>query len=380
MDVLDIDYDGDERSGLVAVCRRDGDDHRVSLHDVVAGAVTPRTAALLAAYRRWSGRGRRRRGVNARPGDAGAHAEAAGPETWTTLAGQEWCWFDLWFCVLAVADFGGDLDRLEAELAGRLRASGWSDLSRSDVEAKLSHLADLRARMAAAGVGAGDLDGARRRPGVVPKARSKILKKSVQRWSMTPAMVEPPRVRLERRARRGHWGSFPVDPAGFYEPFRRSVEVHDFIHENRTRKLTGQLWDRLCRLDDTCAGVAERLALYRAFHTAGLELADNADDSYGLVGDLRVDAFGIYVDIDWAATGMSDKSYWQDLCELLVWEPYSLTWQDDGLPFKRAKASHAELIEGILLSLADEHRSAHLDRHADEALALVARLHIATRR
>lgn len=57
VDVVDIDYDGDERRGLVAVCRRGGTSHRVSLHDVVVGAVTPRTAALLAAYRRWSGPG-----------------------------------------------------------------------------------------------------------------------------------------------------------------------------------------------------------------------------------------------------------------------------------------------------------------------------------
>lgn len=38
------------------------------------------------------------------------------------------------------------------------------------------------------------------RPGggrAVPKARGKILQKSVQRWSMTPAMVDLPRVRLE---------------------------------------------------------------------------------------------------------------------------------------------------------------------------------------
>ena len=61
VDVVDIDYDGDERRGLVAVCRRDGTTHRVSLHDVVVGAVSPRTADLLAAYGRWS--------------DPGAHAE-----------------------------------------------------------------------------------------------------------------------------------------------------------------------------------------------------------------------------------------------------------------------------------------------------------------
>jgi len=309
-----------------------------------------------------------------------AQDSASGPETWATVAGVKWCWWDLWFCVLVVADFGGDLDRLEADLVGRLRSPGWTGVSGSDVESKLSHLADLRARLAGAGIGAGALDVAGRRPGVLPRARSRILKKPAQRSSMTAAMAEPPRVRLERRARRGHWDSFPVDPADFYERFRRSVEVRDFIHEGRTFALTRQLWDRLCHLDDTCLGVADRLALFRAFHTAGLELADNADDSYGVVGELRVDAFEIYVGIDWAAAEMADEAYWQDLCELMVWEPYSLTWQHEALPFKRAKAAHAEMIEGILFALADEHRSAHLDRHADEALALAARLHIAGRR
>lgn len=55
VEVVSVDYDGDERHGLVAVCRRDGVDHQVSLRDVAPGAVTARTAALLGAYRRWSG-------------------------------------------------------------------------------------------------------------------------------------------------------------------------------------------------------------------------------------------------------------------------------------------------------------------------------------
>lgn len=133
-----------------------------------------------------------------------------GPETWATVAGAEWSWFDLWFCVLAVADFGGDLGALEAELVARLRAPGWAGVSGEDAEAKLSHLADLRARLAGAGLEAGDLDAAGRRPGVLPRARTKILKRSVTRWAMTPPMVDTPRARLERRARRGHWSSFPV--------------------------------------------------------------------------------------------------------------------------------------------------------------------------
>ncbi len=47
-----------------------------------------------------------------------------GPEPWTTPAGADWCHFDLWFAIVAVADFGGDLDALEAEMIARLRSSG----------------------------------------------------------------------------------------------------------------------------------------------------------------------------------------------------------------------------------------------------------------
>jgi hypothetical protein len=55
VEVVAVDYDGDERRGLVAVCRRGGELHTVSLLDVAPGEMAVRGAALLAAYRRWSG-------------------------------------------------------------------------------------------------------------------------------------------------------------------------------------------------------------------------------------------------------------------------------------------------------------------------------------
>ena len=30
-----------------------------------------------------------------------------GPETWGTVAGRDWSWWDLWFCLIAVKDHGG---------------------------------------------------------------------------------------------------------------------------------------------------------------------------------------------------------------------------------------------------------------------------------
>lgn len=53
--IVDIDYDGDERRGLVARCTRDGREHSVSLLDVAPAACIPVDAAtLLVAYRRWA--------------------------------------------------------------------------------------------------------------------------------------------------------------------------------------------------------------------------------------------------------------------------------------------------------------------------------------
>ncbi len=57
LDVMAVDYEGDERRGLLALCRREeGETHRVPLLDVVpAGPLSLTTARLVAAYRRWWG-------------------------------------------------------------------------------------------------------------------------------------------------------------------------------------------------------------------------------------------------------------------------------------------------------------------------------------
>lgn len=54
--VSEVDYDGDDRRGLIAVCRRDEHRHAIALLDIVPTATIPTaTAQLIAAYRRWAG-------------------------------------------------------------------------------------------------------------------------------------------------------------------------------------------------------------------------------------------------------------------------------------------------------------------------------------
>jgi hypothetical protein len=77
---------------------------------------------------------------------------------------------------------------------------------------------------------------------------------------------------------------------------------------------------------------------------------------------------------------MSSEEYWNDLCELLVAEPYALAHQNELLPFQRAEPEAADMIEAILLRLAQEWRAAYQDYQGDEAEELIAWLALATGR
>jgi hypothetical protein len=50
-----VQFEGNERRGLTAVCRRDGEEYRVALADLLPLLVTVDTARLVRAYRRWLG-------------------------------------------------------------------------------------------------------------------------------------------------------------------------------------------------------------------------------------------------------------------------------------------------------------------------------------
>lgn len=98
---------------------------------------------------------------------------------------------------MAVHDFEGDLDALEAVLIGRLRSLH----RRRDVESKLSHLADLRARLATSLIDARMLAAVEDpEKATVAKARRKVLDQELKDRAMTPAMRDTPPARLQRRA------------------------------------------------------------------------------------------------------------------------------------------------------------------------------------
>jgi len=181
---------------------------------------------------------------------------------------------------LAVADHDGRLEQVEERLAGELADRTGS---REGTESKPSHLADLRVRLDDAGLVPGDLatPGVLSERGRLAKARKKLAERHLEGRAKTTATIETPRARLERRSRIGHWDAFPVNPDRYYRSLRRNVEVKDYISERRSLSAVRRVEERLESLDKAGLAVGERLALYRAFHTAGLELADQAADRPG---------------------------------------------------------------------------------------------------
>lgn len=303
-----------------------------------------------------------------------------GPEVWEQRGGVEWSLWDLWMCVIAVIDHDGNLDDLAGVFVDAIR----SRFRGGDAggEAKLSHLHDLRARLAVARLAPSDLADAAALADkrIRTRARDKVSGRVSLEWrALTPAMVDTPSRRLAHRARYGYWPSFPSDPTRFFERLGLSNGSEGFVTKGRSFGTASRLARRMVDLDGPRRSLPDRLALYRAFHTAALEVADHSDDSYGVIGETRVDAWKTYLKIDWRATGMDPAVYWQDLCELRIWEPYGLDYQDETAWFSTARLDDVALIESILLGLEREHRGAILDYQADEALEALADLYIATR-
>lgn len=211
---------------------------------------------------------------------------------------MSWSHFDRWFALVATSDFGGDLDALRRALEQRLRdtLSG-----RRDVEAKLSHLAELRERLSAAGAEGRTLaryeaaDSTSAATATLAKARRKVLEQALEGRSMTEPMRATPPSRPVERAHYGRWELFPVSPAGGYSRLGGHGSSTGVLGKGSSFAAVRRLGRQLAQCDSARLYVGERLALYRAFHTLGLELADRADDSYGVIVELRVHAFGTYV-------------------------------------------------------------------------------------
>ena len=210
-----------------------------------------------------------------------------------------WSYWDLWFCVVALADHDGDLDALAQaiEEGGRLSGAGTA-------EAKLSHLDDLKRRLADAGIDARTLAaGEDADPKIRAKARAKVLRQGLYPRDMTEPMWHTPRQRLYERALRGRWPLFPVSPEPFYERLCNGLG-EGFRSKGQTFKLARRLEAAIERLDRTTANsAAERLAARRALVAWCYRTMERCDDSYGVIGELARDALIDYATLPYEPAG-----------------------------------------------------------------------------
>ena len=299
-----------------------------------------------------------------------------GPEPWRTKRNAVWSYWDLWFCVVAVADHDGDLGALAAAIEDGGR-SFWS----GTVEAKLSHLDDLRLRLTEAGIDAAKLAGdADADPRVRDKARTKVLKQGLYPRDLTEAMRHPPRDRLYERALRGRWNLFPVSPEPFYERLANGLG-EGYRSKGQTFALERRIEAARERLDrNTAQDPAARLAARRALLAFCYRAMERCDDSYGLIGELAQEALFTYARLAFAPAGIAAEDWCEDLCELLAWEDWGLLHRHETRPFAQIHGPLADHAERFLLALADELRGHRLRHQADQALANIAYLHIAAGR
>jgi hypothetical protein len=239
-----------------------------------------------------------------------------GPERWTTKQGMVWSYWDLWFCVVALVEHDGDLDALAEAIAEGGRVSGGGT-----AEAKLSHLDDLRRRMAAAGIEPEALvAGEDADPKTRAKARAKVLKQGLYPRDMTEPMWHTPRERLDERALRGRWHRFPVSPEPYYERLSHGLG-EGFRSKGQTFKLARRLEAAIARMDRATANSApDRLAARRALVAWCYRAMERCDDSYGVIGEVGTDALLTYASIDYEPTGIAGEDWCEDVCELLAWE------------------------------------------------------------
>jgi hypothetical protein len=299
-----------------------------------------------------------------------------GPEPWQARHATVWSYWDLWFCVVALVDHDGDLDALaEAiEEGGRLSGGGTA-------EAKLSHLDDLKRRLAAAGIDAETLvAGEDADPKIRAKARTKALRQGLYPRDMTEPMWHTPRERLYERALRGRWHVFPVSPEPFYERLRNGLG-EGFRSKDQTFKLARRLEAAIDRIDRTTADSApQRLGARRALVAWCYRAMERCDDSYGVIGELARDALIGYATLSYEPAGIARQDWCEDLCELLAWEDWGLLYRHETRPFTQLQGQLAEHAEQFMLSLADELRADRLRHQADQTLQNVAYLHIAAGR
>jgi hypothetical protein len=283
-------------------------------------------------------------------------------------------YWDLWFALVAVRDFGGDLDRL----AKRIKNETGFFYDRDSIERKRWHLRDLKRRLEEASATppqivntAGDLAKTEMRRALT-KVKASCDRE--QEWSV-PMRNTPRKWRFEH-ALRGYWPRFPVSP----EPYAKKIGSHFKTKGFYSEDMSFGISRTLDRYTEEGAKLleagkaAEALALLRGWMTVVLELMAKADDSCGSIGMSFDEGFAAYLKIPLDKSGIDETVFSPDLLDFLIWEDYGLT--DDQIEgyFKGLNEGQADLCIKHLRHEVAALLEDDLEDQSEEALTLLGQV------
>lgn len=285
----------------------------------------------------------------------------------------ELSYWDLWFALVADADFDGSWDRFVAHLRWQKNQGGSSRL----VERKLSHLRELERRLRQANVEisaiVAPID---QLPGALRRARNQVLTREPREYEWSDAMRHTPRQRRYAYALRGFWPCFPASPASYAARLASQFATRRWFSENQSFGLARKL-DTF--LDEVASVIqqdqyAQAQAMLRAFLTVVIELMEVADDSFGCLGDSFRDGFAKYLAIPRDETGIDATVFFHDLLTLLIWENYGLTYEQTEGYFAGLTPDEGDLCIAYVHQQLQELQADDLDYQYEEALTLLGQI------
>ena len=285
----------------------------------------------------------------------------------------ELSYWDLWFALVADADFDGSWDRFVAHLRGQKNQGGSSRLA----ERKLSHLRELERRLRQAHVEISAIVAQIEQvPVELRRARTQVLTRAPREAEWSDAMRHTPRQRRYAYALRGLWPCFPASPASYAARLASQFATRRWFSENQSFGLARKL-DTF--VDEVASVIqqdryAQAQAMLRAFLTVVIELMEVADDSFGCLGDSFRNGFAQYLAMPLDATGIDARVFFHDLLTLLIWEDYGLTYdQTDGY-FAGLTPHEGALCIAYVQQQMEELRGDDLDYQYEEALTLLGQI------
>jgi len=155
----------------------------------------------------------------------------------------------------------------------------------------------------------------------------------------------------------------------------RRYKSKGYYSENRSFDLEEKL-SAFIKKQESRASLAKRFALYRAFLTVVVEKMNMVDDSFGIVGELYQEVFQKYYHLDRTKLDMQPSDFFRDLLELLIWEDYGFTYEEQPDFFASLISSEVPVAESILQQQWEELSELEIEYQAEKALTMLGMLNV----